>query len=99
MKPDIGDEANSRACTGTRADPRWVLTAASCFAATPGKPVPAGTPALKSTAVLSNGQTRDTVEVSASASDRDVLLARLATPAPESPRPSSPAGLRRRVPP
>ncbi|MEU3772290.1 trypsin-like serine protease [Streptomyces sp. NPDC032472] len=81
VKLTIGDEANSRACTGTLVDPRWVLTAASCFAATPGKPVPAGKPALKSTAGLSNGQSRDIVEVSASTSDRDVVLARLAAPA------------------
>ncbi|MFD5887203.1 trypsin-like serine protease [Streptomyces sp. NPDC060334] len=77
----LGDEATGRACTATLVDPRWVLTAASCFATTPGVGVPAGKPALKTIATSSDGRRREIVEVSAGAADRDLLLARLATPA------------------
>ncbi|MFE5536588.1 trypsin-like serine protease [Streptomyces sp. NPDC056492] len=75
----VGNETNSRGCTAVLVDPRWVLTAASCLATTPGTPVPAGKPALKTTATFAR-QTRDIVEVSASAADRDLVLGRLATP-------------------
>lgn len=77
----LGDEVNGRGCTATLVDPRWVLTSASCFSTTPGVAVPAGKPALKATATLSDGQSREIVEVSASAADRDLVLARLAAPA------------------
>ncbi|MFB6812623.1 trypsin-like serine protease [Streptomyces sp. NPDC056387] len=76
----IGDEANSRGCTGTLIDANWILTAASCFAATPGATVPAGKPALKTSATLGDGKTVEITEI-APRSDRDVVLARLATPA------------------
>ncbi|MET8752657.1 trypsin-like serine protease, partial [Streptomyces sp. NPDC004667] len=56
VKLNLGDEANSRACTGTLVDPSWVATAASCFASTPGTPVEAGKPSLKATATLSDGR-------------------------------------------
>ncbi|MCX5077828.1 S1 family peptidase [Streptomyces sp. NBC_00424] len=75
----VGGEANSRGCTATLVDANWLLTAASCFATTPGTTVPAGKPALKSTATLSDGKTVDIVEIAPRA-DRDVVLARLATP-------------------
>ncbi|MEU3403114.1 trypsin-like serine protease, partial [Streptomyces sp. NPDC006670] len=78
VKLNLGDEANSRACTGTLVDPLWVLTAASCFAATPGAPVPAGKPALKTTATLSDGKTVEITQI-APRDDRDAALVRLAT--------------------
>ncbi|MFI1652962.1 RICIN domain-containing protein [Streptomyces avidinii] len=75
----IGDETNPRGCTGTLVDRFWVLTAASCFAATPGTAVPAGKPAFKATATLSDGRTVEVTEI-APRSDRDAALVRLATP-------------------
>ncbi|MFD9334449.1 trypsin-like serine protease [Streptomyces sp. NPDC060028] len=78
-KLTIGDEANSRACTATLVNARWVLTAAACLAAKPGDAITAGQPALKTTATFAGGQTREIVEVSASATDRDLVLARLNT--------------------
>ncbi|MGO4463807.1 trypsin-like serine protease [Streptomyces sp. M-16] len=80
VKLNIGDEANSRACTGILVDQTWIATAASCFAATPGTPVPAGKPALKSTATLSDGKAVEVVDL-VPRTDRDLVLARLATPA------------------
>ncbi|MDJ0384528.1 trypsin-like serine protease [Streptomyces sp. G-G2] len=79
-KLNIGDEAHSRACTATLVDQWWIATAASCFATTPGAQVPAGKPALKSTATLSSGQAVEVVEV-VPRTDRDLVLARLADPA------------------
>ncbi|MFI8103989.1 trypsin-like serine protease [Streptomyces sp. NPDC086023] len=76
----IGEDDNSRACTAALVDARWVLTAAACLAATPGQAITAGQPALKATATFAGGQTRDIVEVSAGAADRDLVLARLAAP-------------------
>ncbi|MEV7617333.1 trypsin-like serine protease [Streptomyces sp. NPDC089799] len=80
VKLNIGDEVNSRACTGALLDANWVITAASCFAAAPGTPVPAGKPALKSVATLSDGRAIEVVDL-APRTDRDLVLARLATPA------------------
>ncbi|MFF3091578.1 trypsin-like serine protease [Streptomyces nojiriensis] len=79
-KLSIGDEANSRACSATLVNARWVLTAAACLAAKPGDAIAAGRPALATTATFAGGQTRQVVEVSASAADRDLVLARLAAP-------------------
>ncbi|MGW6822991.1 trypsin-like serine protease [Streptomyces sp. NPDC055005] len=76
VKLNIGDEADSRACSGTLVDVSWVLTAASCFAGTPGQTVLAGKPALKTTATLSDGKTVEVSEILPRA-DRDVVLARL----------------------
>ncbi|MEV7617697.1 trypsin-like serine protease [Streptomyces sp. NPDC089799] len=76
----VGDEANSRACTATLVNARWVLTAAACLAARPGDAIPAGRPSPAATATFADGQARQVVEVSASATDRDLVLARLAAP-------------------
>ncbi|MCX5403850.1 S1 family peptidase [Streptomyces sp. NBC_00335] len=87
VKLNIGDEATGRGCTGSLIDASWVLTAASCFAATPGTTVPAGAPALKATVTLGDGKRVEVAELAPRA-DRDVVLARLTTPA------AGPAGLK-----
>ncbi|MFF1798773.1 S1 family peptidase, partial [Kitasatospora sp. NPDC058263] len=85
-KLDIGD--GKRACTGALVDPFWVVTAASCFADDPSRPttVPAGPPALKTTATVGRtdltttaGQVRDVVEL-VPRTDRDLVMARLVNP-------------------
>ncbi|MGE7388401.1 trypsin-like serine protease, partial [Streptomyces sp. NPDC004126] len=75
----VGDADGSRACSGVLADPSWVVTAASCFADKPGSPVPAGRPALKATATSGTGQSVEIAEL-VPRTDRDLVLARLATP-------------------
>ncbi|GLX35969.1 fusidic acid esterase FusH [Streptomyces roseochromogenus] len=76
VKLNIGDEEHSRACTGSLVDRFWVMTAASCFAATPGTPVPAGKPALKANAAFGDGRTVEITEI-APRDDRDLALVRL----------------------
>ncbi len=73
-------------CSGVLVDSQWVLTATSCFADTPGAKVPAGKPKAKATATIGStdlnaqaGQVREIVELVPRA-DRDVVMARLATP-------------------
>lgn len=80
VKLAIGDEANSRACTGVLIDEWWVATAASCFATTAGQQVPAGQPGMKATVALAGGQTF-TVTALEPREDRDLVLARLSLPA------------------
>lgn len=77
---NIGDRPSPRACTAVLVDERWLATAASCFATAPGEQVPAGKPAVKSTATLSDGRIIEVVEL-LPRTDRDLTLARLATPA------------------
>lgn len=77
-KLNIGDEANSRACSAVLVDASWVLTATSCFAKTPGAAVVAGKPALKTTAKIGT-TTLDVVSI-VPRSDRDMVLAKLSKP-------------------
>ncbi|MFD7583149.1 trypsin-like serine protease [Kitasatospora sp. NPDC059817] len=82
---DIGN--GTRACSGALIDPYWIITAASCFADNPAQPatVPAGPPALKTTATIgrtdptTTGQVRDVAEL-VPRTDRDLVMARLANP-------------------
>ncbi|MFD9375902.1 FG-GAP-like repeat-containing protein [Streptomyces sp. NPDC059999] len=80
LKLNVGDEADSRACTATLIDEWWIATAASCLAGTAGQPVAAGKPAVKATVTLAGGDTREVTEL-APRSERDLVLARLALPA------------------
>ncbi|MGI5196196.1 S1 family peptidase [Streptomyces sp. CA-288835] len=82
----IGDHA--RGCSGVLVDREWLLTAASCFADNPAASlaVPAGKPALKTTATIgrsdltgTGGAVRQVVEL-VPRTDRDVVLARLNRP-------------------
>ncbi|MGV4923704.1 trypsin-like serine protease [Streptomyces sp. BHT-5-2] len=69
-----------RSCTGALVDRTWVLTAASCFADNPAKPMrAAAAPMLDATASFA-GQAPVKIDYLIPRSDRDVLLARLATP-------------------
>ncbi|MFZ3544262.1 trypsin-like serine protease [Streptomyces sp. 4.24] len=79
VKLTIGEEGSSRSCTGVLVDRSWIVTAASCFADTPGASVPAGRPVLKGTATLGDGRTVEVADL-APRTDRDLVLARLATP-------------------
>ncbi|MFD5146796.1 trypsin-like serine protease, partial [Streptomyces sp. NPDC058401] len=77
---NIGDEANSRACSAVLVDASWVLTATSCFAKTPGAAVVAGRPELKTTAKIGAGTTAfDVINVVPHA-NRGVALAKLSSP-------------------
>ena len=73
-------EVAGRACTATLVSAEWVLTAAGCFADNPDQPiVVSGPPAHESLAVFS-GHATVAITALASRGDRDVVLARLATP-------------------
>ncbi|WP_217140572.1 FG-GAP-like repeat-containing protein [Streptomyces sp. AC627_RSS907] len=82
---DIGD--GGRACSAVLVAPQWLATSARCFADTLGSPqVSAGKPQWKTTATIGRsdltttaGQVREVVEL-VPRDDRDVVLARLASP-------------------
>ncbi|MFF8382859.1 trypsin-like serine protease [Streptomyces kanasensis] len=85
----IGDEPSTRACSGVLVDPRWVLTAKSCFAANPAQSIdiPTGAPAARTTVTVgktdlnaAGGHTANIVELVPRA-DRDLVMARLDRPA------------------
>ncbi|MEU8844470.1 FG-GAP-like repeat-containing protein [Streptomyces roseus] len=86
-KLSIGD--NKRFCTATLIDPRWVLTAKSCFADKPAEnnSVAAGAPKETTTVTVgrtdlatSGGHTTQIVEL-VPREDRDLVMARLDKPA------------------
>ncbi|MFD6530599.1 S1 family peptidase [Streptomyces sp. NPDC060184] len=78
-KVSVGSEDTARGCSGALVASDWILTAASCFAADPVVPVvPAGKPALPSTATV-GGQTRAVVQL-VPRTGRDLVLARIARP-------------------
>ncbi|WP_344091208.1 trypsin-like serine protease, partial [Streptomyces stramineus] len=69
-----------RSCSGALVDRTWLLTAASCFAENPAKPMrSAAAPTLNATAAFA-GQAPVKIDYLIPRSDRDVMLARLATP-------------------
>ncbi|WP_137994065.1 FG-GAP-like repeat-containing protein [Streptomyces vilmorinianum] len=86
----IGSGDQMRGCSGALIDPNWIVTAASCFAASPlqGGAVAAGAPALKTVATIgradltatTGGHVTEVTELVPRAG-RDLVLARLATPA------------------
>ncbi|MDJ1639036.1 S1 family peptidase [Streptomyces pakalii] len=85
VRLDIG--AGARSCSGALVAPAWIVTAAGCFADDPQQAsAPAGKPKLATTATIGRtdltttaGQVRDVIQIVPRA-DRDVVLARLATP-------------------
>ena len=87
---DIGGGAG--ACSGALLSPSWVITAKSCFTETQTNPVVQGAPKNVTTATIGRvdltgtaGQDR-AVDRLVPHPDRDVVLARLATPVTTSPR-------------
>ncbi|MFJ2722866.1 LamG-like jellyroll fold domain-containing protein [Streptomyces sp. NPDC087437] len=87
-KLDIGSYENQRACSGVLVNTNWVLTAASCFTDDPSQDpqVAAGKPKWATTATIGRtdlsktaGQVRQVTEL-VPHGDRDLVLARLATP-------------------
>ncbi|UJB40359.1 LamG-like jellyroll fold domain-containing protein [Streptomyces sp. A1-5] len=69
-----------RSCSGALVDASWVLTAASCFAADPAKPGPVVGATAPNAAALLAGHAPVKIQYLVPRDDRDVVLARLATP-------------------
>jgi hypothetical protein len=85
-KLEIGEGDNKRICSGALVDTRWVLTASSCFTGGVAELKP-GKPTVKSVATIgrldlsaTGGHVSEIVELVPRAG-RDVVMARLATPA------------------
>ncbi|MFD6186786.1 FG-GAP-like repeat-containing protein [Streptomyces goshikiensis] len=85
-KITVGD--NKRFCTAVLVDPRWVVTAKSCFADKPSESiaVPAGAPKNKTTLIIGRNdlsspgvRSSEIVEL-VPREDRDVVMARLSQP-------------------
>lgn len=85
-KIDVG--GGVRACSGTLINNQWMITAASCFVEDPTQAtsLPAGAPALTSTATIgrtdlttTTGQVRQITEL-IPRQDRDLVLAKLSAP-------------------
>lgn len=86
-KLQIGNGESARACSGALIDASWVVTAASCFANGATAPV-AGKPVQQTIATIgrtdlsatSGGHVSEVVQITPHA-QRDLVMARLATPA------------------
>ncbi|WP_274034372.1 trypsin-like serine protease [Streptomyces sp. MMBL 11-1] len=85
-KLEIGEGDTKRACTGALIDPRWVVTASSCFT-TGTAALVRGKPAAKTTATVgrtdltaTGGHVSEITEI-VPYEGRDLVMARLAAPA------------------